>query len=369
MITNISPKTFLPVMLCVVMGCSTGGLGPWVHPDKFEKVDLPDLSRMAREAYRQGAFAKASEYYEAAFEHNQDDAILAYNLACCYGLQGKQEKAVFFVEQAFRNGFRGLDLFLKDPDFDSVREGAAFKQVEGELKERFKAIGSLKQVAASAYQPYRMRLPADFDTSKAYPLLIGLHGNGGSADGFIAYYDRMDRPPLIYVTPEGQYPRSNNIGPQGHSRSWILPGAPQSMWMEIDQMVLDYLQQVIQQVRSEYRVSSIYLLGYSQGAAFAYTMALKHPDTISGVIGLSGYLMERDVPYSLLSTRDLEQAKSVRIFMGHGMKDAAISVEAARAIRALFQQHRLDVTYLEYEGEHGIDSEVLQAAANWIFEE
>lgn len=38
-----------------------------------------------------------------------------------------------------------------------------------------------------------------------------MHGISGNADGFIALYDMLDDPQLIYVTPEGKYPFSINI--------------------------------------------------------------------------------------------------------------------------------------------------------------
>jgi phospholipase/carboxylesterase len=107
-------------------------------------------------------------------------------------------------------------------------------------------------------------------------------------------------------------------------------------------------------------------MGYSQGAAFAYTIALKNPDKIAGVIGLSGYLMELDHPNSILGTEDLEKARDLRVFMAHGNQDAAIDVERARELKTLFEEQGLDVTYREFEGQHGIDPQVLQESVAWI---
>lgn len=332
----------------------------------FVAVDQNDLIQKGDQAYRQKDFAGASRYYELAFQANQDDATLPYNLACTYALQGNEEKAVYFLEGSFRNGFRGLDLFLADKDFDPIRSGTKYLEIETEIKDRFKSIGSQDYVTAKSFLPFRIRFPANFNASKAYPLLIGLHGNGGNADGFISNFNLLDDPQFIYAAPEGQYDLSSNIGPTRHARSWALPGSPRSMWLTADSMVEEYVKGVILKLRSHYKVSTIYLVGYSQGAAFAYTIALRNPESIAGVIGLSGYLMEVDKPYSLLSAEDITQAASLRVFMGHGKQDAAISVDSARELKTLFEEHGLAVTYREYEGGHGIDPNIFREAVDWM---
>ena len=353
----------LSTILLMISNCSVTSL---LQGDDYEKVDLKQLRIDAGLAYRQGEYDLATELYQAALNHNQDDAGLSYNLACTYALQGKTPQAVYFVEQAFRNGFRDLELFKSDPDFDPVRSELEFMKIEMEIIGRFESIGDLYYVAAPSYLPYRIRVPQDYSIEKAYPLVVALHGMGGNADGFVAYYDHLKNPQVIYAAPEGQYKLSGNIGPQGHARSWVLPGSDKTLWIAADTMVETYILKVIEDVSANHDISKVYLLGYSQGAVYAYTLAIRNHDKIAGVVGLSGYLMRLDQPYSILKLEDIKQAKGLRVFMAHGIHDTGIPLERAQAVKSIFLKHGLDLTYREFEGDHGINPLVLQEAFDWI---
>ena len=54
-------------------------------------------------------------------------------------------------------------------------------------------------VSAETFQTCYVRLPEGFDSTKTYPLLIGLHGVGGNAGSFAGLYERAGKPQLIYA--------------------------------------------------------------------------------------------------------------------------------------------------------------------------
>lgn len=347
----------------ILMNCS--GLQNGKHI-VFEQIERGPLIRKATLSYRDGNFAAAAMYYEKVLNSNQDDAIVAYNLACCYALQGDASQASKFVTLAFANGFRDIGLFFEDKDFDSVRKDPEFMKVSQDIKKRFKSIGRLDYVAASSMLPYRIRFPLDYDASKSYPLLIGMHGNGGNAEGFISMYDKLDNPQVIYVTPEGQYPLSKNVGPSWHTRTWSISGVGKQAWKAGDQLVSDYIMKTIKKVSAEYKVTDVYLVGFSQGAVYAYTIGLQNTDMIKGVIGFSGYLMDIEIENSVLSKADLKNGKDLRLFIAHGIDDAVIDVEAARNIKTMFESQGYDLTYQEFEGRHGVKADVFNDALKWM---
>ena len=351
------------LMISLVVSCSGITQGKNLV---FEKMNRGHLITSATQAYRAGNYEEAANYYKKVLIHNQDDATVAYNLACCYGLQGDAENAAKFVTHAFANGFRQLPLFMEDPDFDPVRNDQEFQHTVDEIVERFKSVGKLDYVAASSLLPYRIRFPKDYDASKRYPLLIGMHGNGGSAEGFISHYDKLDNPQVIFVTPEGQYPRSINVGPQWHSRTWSINSVGKKVWKVGDELVSDYIMKTIKKVSSEYKVSDIYLMGFSQGAVYAYTIGLQHADVIKGVIGFSGYMMDPKGGESILTKEDVEQADGLRLYIAHGIDDAAISVDKARELKSYFESQGFDLTYTEFEGRHGVKADVFNDAVSWM---
>ena len=334
---------------------------------KYAEVDVLQLRRQAAQAYRDQDYKQAVRYYEQALSHNQNNAIISYNLACTYALLGDADKAATFVTKSFMSGFRDIDAFHKDTDFDPVRENPEFKKAIEEIKERFKSIGTLHYVEAPSLLPYRIRFPANYDDSKAYPLLIGMHGISGNADGFVGQYDMLDDPQVIFVTPEGQYPFSINIGPQWHSRSWALQTTEESLWLKADPLVSEYILNTIQKVSTGHKISSVYLIGFSQGAVYAYTIGLQNSDQVNGVIGLSGFLMDLDKPNSILSKSDIKSGSALRIFIAHGTHDGAINIETGRNLHIMFEKNGYDVEFQEFEGRHEITPEIFNMAVNWIY--
>ena len=320
----------------------------------------------ANQAYREGDFRRAAHYYKKALIHNQDDAIVAYNLACCYALQGDAENAAIFINYAFSNGFRNMELLATDKDFDPVREDPEFAKLMQILEQRFKSIGLLDYVSAPSLLPYRIRFPRGYDASKSHPLLIGMHGAGGSAEGFITHYDELDDPRVIFVTPEGQYPQTIDMGPQWYSRSWSITNVGRTAWKQADKMVSQYILNTIKQVSSEYKISDVYLVGFSQGAAYAYTIGLQNPEKIKGVIGFGGYLMDLDAEDSILRKEDIENGKKLRIYIAHGVDDTSISIEAARGLKTMFESQGFDLTYTEFEGRHTVEVDVFNDALKWM---
>jgi len=355
----------IPLIIAALflLGCSSFQHG---SAQIFGKIERGPLLMKANLAYQEGDFKAAGMFFEQLLNSNQDDAIIAYNLACCYALQGDAGQAATFLSHAFQNGFRGLDIMSKDKDFDPVRDDPLFMKTIKDIEKRFESIGTTQFVATQSLQPYRIRYPHNYDAQKSYPLLIGMHGRGGNSEGFIAQYDKLTDPQVIYVTPEGQYPLSTHMGPQWFRRSWSITAAGKEAWKTSDAMVSTYILKTIEQVSQDHRISDVYLMGFSQGAVYAYTIGLQNPDKIKGVIGFSGYLMEPDGAHSILTAGDIEAASDLRLYIAHGVDDAAVDVKTARKLKTLFEANGYDLTYTEFQGRHDIQAEIFNQAVDWM---
>ena len=72
-------------------------------------------------------------------------------------------------------------------------------------------------------------------------------------------------------------------------------------------------------------LSNIHLLGFSQGAALAFTFALRYSERVGFVAGLSGFLPDK---ISILVEGNPLSGK--HIFLAHGTQDHLIPIEQAR---------------------------------------
>ena len=72
---------------------------------------------------------KAGEWAERALAVDPNDAGVLYNVACCFGVQGKPERALEVLEKAVENGFGHREWIEHDPDLVSLHELPRYKSL------------------------------------------------------------------------------------------------------------------------------------------------------------------------------------------------------------------------------------------------
>lgn len=108
--------------------------------------------------------------------------------------------------------------------------------------------------------------------------------------------------------------------------------------------------------------SRIFLAGFSQGGAVAYTTAVTHPEKLAGLIALSTYI---PTP-RLLTDEAAALNKEIPIFAGHGMEDDVVSPQLGLAARDFLRQHGYRVEWHEYPMPHSVCLEEVKAIGQWL---
>ena len=103
----------------------------------FTLVNLDSLYKAAWNAYQQKDYEQAAQFYLEFMQHDVKNGDMCYNLACCYGLLGKDSLAVKYLDYAFQNGFDDIDHASTDPDFDSIREKENFSRLINSNKRKY----------------------------------------------------------------------------------------------------------------------------------------------------------------------------------------------------------------------------------------
>ncbi len=154
-------------------------------------------------------------------------------------------------------------------------------------------------------RPVIIQLPSSFDSSKSYPLLIALHGNGGVAANLASLFGYYQDKPVIVAVPQGQYTAGDGVG-----YSWFYETKDRSKWEEADSLSVVNILSVINEITANYKIN-VYMMGFSQGASLAYMTGLKHPDRIMGIIALAGFMPDVGQTGSLLKKNDIRKATHV----------------------------------------------------------
>lgn len=108
--------------------------------------------------------------------------------------------------------------------------------------------------------------------------------------------------------------------------------------------------------------SRVFLAGFSQGGAVAYTTALTHPETLAGVIALSTYIPNPQ----LLEDEATVANEAVPIFAAHGSEDDVVSPELGIRARDFLMRHGHQVEWHEYPMPHSVCLEEIHEIGRWL---
>jgi phospholipase/carboxylesterase len=110
--------------------------------------------------------------------------------------------------------------------------------------------------------------------------------------------------------------------------------------------------------------SRIFLAGFSQGGAVAYTTALTHPESLAGLIALSTYIPS----LALIEAEATPANQQIPIFAAHGTADDVVSPELGSRARDLLTDHGYSVTWHDYAMTHSVCLEEIRDIGQWLKE-
>jgi predicted esterase len=169
------------------------------------------------------------------------------------------------------------------------------------------------------------------DTSA--PLLVWIHGRGGTPEKFEAWWREFPAP-LEIALPQG-------FAPSGSGWSWFdwPPGVSEE---DLVAAVSAAETRLWQGITDTAHGRKVIVAGFSQGAILAYLMAARHPDTVLYAFPIAGLL-----PTTLLPSGHAPRAP---VYAMHGTTDDVIPADYGRATVAAFKKDGAAAELLELPG-------------------
>jgi poly(3-hydroxybutyrate) depolymerase len=252
---------------------------------------------------------------------------------------------ILFPVDRVRNVNRGkLELRTFDPDKDFAAAEAVAAAVKSRKDPFAQRTGDFKRHytldAAGEIIPYRLYVPTTYTGTKPFPLIVALHGLGGTEDSFFDGYEKR-LPPLaeqhgyIVAAPLG-YRVDGSYG-------WGLGNPPADPVARRTQDLSEQdVMQVLLHVRQQYKIdeSRIYLLGHSMGAIGTWKIAPKYSEIWAAIAPISG----SGAPATL------ERIRQVPEIIVHGDNDPTVPVTGSRTMVAKMKELGIEHRYIEVPG-------------------
>jgi poly(3-hydroxybutyrate) depolymerase len=283
-----------------------------------------------------------------ALRKGLDDLVAKLDSAAKTAPQNLRAEILFPIDR-MRNVNRGrLELRTFDPEKDLASAEAVATAVKAKQDPFAKKTGDFKRHyaldTANEVLPYHMYVPTTYSGSKAFPLIVALHGLGGTEDSFFDGYEKK----LPALAEQHGYIVAAPLGYRvDGSYGWGLGNPPNDATTKrVQDLSEQDVMQVLAHAKQQYKIdeSRIYLMGHSMGGIGTWKIAAKYPDIWAAIAPFSGN--------GQVAT--IERFKHIPEFVVHGDNDPTVPVSGSRTMVAKMKELGVEVTYIEVPGgNHG----------------
>lgn len=182
---------------------------------------------------------------------------------------------------------------------------------------------------------------ADAASGEAKSLVILLHGYGANGDDLFGLAQALapHMPDTVFRSPNA--PQRCAVSPMGYQWfpiSW-LDGSPESAMRDGMKQAAATLQAYLTEAMDEEGMSAArtMLVGFSQGTMMSLHVGLRRPETLAGIVGFSGRLVEINGAGPATSKPP--------VLLVHGDSDEMVPVDAIHEARAGLAAEGVDVNW------------------------
>lgn len=185
-----------------------------------------------------------------------------------------------------------------------------------------------------------LHVPAGLTDGRAAPLLVALHGAGGSASGGLALLGPLaDERGILVLAPASRGPTWDAVRGRYGPDTALLDRALQAVFAAVP---VD--------------PGRIAVAGFSDGASYALGLGLAN-----------GTLFRRVVAFSPGFVPPARPQGRPAVFVSHGEADDVLPVgRTSRRIVPALQDDGYDVTYREFAGGHTVPPEIAREGVDWL---
>ena len=181
-------------------------------------------------------------------------------------------------------------------------------------------------------------VPPSYNATVPMPMLVWLHGAGGSGNVSANMTSLADEFGFIVLAPD--------------SREWTWDAILGQYGPDVE-----YLQRAMKQTLSRYAIDKarIWLGGFSDGASYSLSLGISFGDVFKKIYAGAPGVMQ-----------PIEANGKPPIFISHGRQDPTMPIdETSRKFVPRLKALGYEITYKEYDGRHQLPPEILREVIEW----
>ena len=195
-----------------------------------------------------------------------------------------------------------------------------------------------------------------------HPTIVAMHGRGANALDLLGLAPHICNGRFLVICP--QAPHEVSIGPGATGYAWYSSAIPGNPDVEALLSVRDQLKEFVDACLGSFQIEphKLVALGFSQGGAMAYCLALDQPKRFAALVAMSSRLS----PGLLDRTPSASSAQGLPTLIQHGTNDQTIEVARGREATDALSRLNIPVTYQEYPMGHEISPRTLSDLSDWL---
>ncbi|MFV0389895.1 MAG: alpha/beta hydrolase [Pyrinomonadaceae bacterium] len=203
---------------------------------------------------------------------------------------------------------------------------------------------------------YDLSLPAQTNA----PLLIAIHGYGAHKHYMMREAKAIAPKNFAIASLEGPYRfwREATDNTYKPAFGWLTEYKPEDSVELHQRFVLKVIESLLQ--NSKIDGSRIFLFGFSQACALNFRFAFTYPNTLAGVIGISG-----GIPSDLDSNEKYEPTKAEVLYL-YGNRDEFYPPAKFASNDAALREYLKNYKSKEFNAEHKITDEMRKEIGAWL---
>lgn len=218
-----------------------------------------------------------------------------------------------------------------------------------------------QRVAVSMTCLYDLHLPEGPPGRRGYPLLIALHGYGGTKESMLALAHRICADRCAIASLQGPHQHTQR---RRGSRTVRIAFGWGTMHNSAENQALhhEFIRRVIREIARTHRIDrkKIFLLGFSQSVGLNYRFAFTDPNTIRGVVGVCG-----GIPGDWETSRTYRRSGTDILHIS-GTKDPFYPLERVRTFSAALERRAASVEHQFVPTRHVFPRRCIPAIRRWL---